>query len=238
MILAAGIFAAGEGKRMRKFFPGTIKSLVEARGKSLIEWMIFLLENAGAKKISVLLNSRGLAAMEKIKSGRWKAEFDFVVKDTSSSWESFSLLSKRLAEKHERFLLMAVDSFCKPADLEKMARAFPEADMVLGVTSKIRDEKPLWAAVGPKGEVLGVGKNSPEKKFATAGVYVLSSALCREMPPPGAHNALRNYLEDLSAGGKKIFAVKMTGNADVDDAGDLREAEKFIDEFLIRRQFM
>ena len=95
MISRAGIFAAGEGSRLKKDFPGLIKPMIPVSGKPLVEWMVVFLKRAGIKKITILLNSKGMPAKNYLTAlPELKEALDFIIKDTASSWESFSLLSK------------------------------------------------------------------------------------------------------------------------------------------------
>ena len=144
MTKIAGIFAAGEGSRLQKAYPGVIKPMIPINGIPLIEWTTSLMVKAGFTDITVLLNSRGLSAREHLAS-KFKntAKLNFIVRNTASSWESFRLLSGELSKRAESFVLSTVDSLYDPALLAGLASAYPENsfDAVLGVTDHIADEK-------------------------------------------------------------------------------------------------
>jgi len=225
--MTAGIFAAGEGRRLKKNFPHTIKPMVRINGKPLLGWMLLLLKKAGFKKVFILLNSRGKPAKEYLRRKNFGLETKVLTKDTSSSWESFSLLARNLAKHCDRFLLQTVDSFYPPGEVKKMFSSFPNADMVLGVTSRVCDEKPLWTTINPGKKIVKMGKNSADKKRATGGIYILSSALCENMAGAAEYSALRQYLENM-APIRNFFAFEISDGVDVDDERDIPLAEAFL----------
>jgi len=227
----AGIFAAGEGSRLAEAFPGIIKPLVPVAGVPMIEWTVKLLHASGFDDITVLLNTKGKDAREHLKKAFPSAKFVFIIKDTASSYESFRLVSQMLAQKSEDFLLSTVDSLYRPQDIKGIADLCESArlDAVLGVTDKIEDEKPLWADINAKGLIKKIGPDCKDKKYATSGIYMMTTKLAEEMPPAAEFPALRHYLAAI-AGNKKIGAVKIPESVDIDDIKDIPLAERFIAE--------
>ena len=235
MIKHAGIFAAGHGSRLKKAFPNLIKPIIPIRKKPLIEWMLKLLKEAGFNKVTILFNSRGEEAMLYLYTlNDFKGDLDFIVKDTESSWESFSLLSKEMAKKSENFLLTTVDSFYKPEELKGLvnAQSKTKADLVLGITNKIHDEKPLYSDIEPSGRIINIGHSCMQKEYITSGLYLVSKTLADKMPEAETFPALRYYLANIVLQNKKIWSHKISASVDVDDASDILLAEDFIDEYL------
>jgi D-glycero-alpha-D-manno-heptose 1-phosphate guanylyltransferase len=235
VIKHAGIFAAGHGSRLKKAFPNLIKPIIPIKKKPLIEWMLKLLKEAGFNKITILFNSRGEEAIRYLNTlNEFKGALNFIVKDTDSSWESFSLLSKEMAKTSENFLLTTVDSFYKPAELKDLinTQSKTQADLILGITDKIHDEKPLWSDIEPSGRIINIGHSCMQKKYITSGLYLVSKALADKMPEAETFPALRYYLANIVLQNRKIWSHKISASVDVDDATDIILAEDFIKEHL------
>lgn len=229
-----GIFAAGEGSRLKESYPGLIKPMVPVAGRPLIEWTVRLLMSAGINDIVVLLNSKGGPAREHLKKAVPGARFVFLMKDTASSYESFRLVSQTIAGEADSFLLSTVDAFYEPASLRSFIASAEAggADAVLGVTAEIEDEKPLWADLSGTGRIVALGEDCKVKKFATSGVYYMTAGVAQDMPPAGTYTALRQYLGGLVRGGATVNSALMPHSVDVDDAKDIELAEKFVREHL------
>ncbi len=235
MIKHAGIFAAGHGTRLKKSFPNLIKPIIPIKKKPLIEWMLKLLREAGFDKVTILFNSRGSDAARYLNTlDDFKGNLDFIIKDTESSWESFSLLSKEMAKKSDNFLLTTVDSFYKPKELKNLVKKQTEikADLILGITDKIHDEKPLWSDIEPSGRIINIGHSCMQKKYITSGLYLVTKTLADKMPDAETFPALRYYLANIILQNKKIWSHKISASVDVDDATDIILAEDFIEEHL------
>lgn len=227
----AGIFAAGEGSRLRKTHPGIIKPMVPVSGRPLIEWTVRLLAEAGVSDVTILLNSRGGMVpgyLEKTFSGA--VRFHFILQDTASSWESFRLVSRALALKAESFLMSTVDAFYEPVELRKFSVSYGlrRPDAVLGITDSIADEKPLWVDVEEGGKIVRIGPGCVQKKYATSGVYLMSRGLAADMPAAARHGALREYLAEVAGQGRRVWSCPMPKSVDVDDSSDLALAEEFV----------
>jgi len=229
-----GIFAAGEGSRLREAYPGLIKPMVPVAGRPLIEWTVRLLMSAGIKDIVILLNSKGAPAREHLKRAVPEARFVFLMKDTASSYESFRLVSQTIAGEADSFLLSTVDAFYEPSALRSFIEVAENgaADAVLGVTAEIEDEKPLWADLSSSGRIVALGEECRERKFATSGVYYMTAGVAQDMPPASTYTALRQYLGSLVRGGAAVDGALMPHSVDVDDAKDIALAERFVREHL------
>jgi len=235
VIKHAGIFAAGHGSRLKKSFPNLIKPIIPIKKKPLIEWMLKLLKEAGFDKVTILFNSRGEEAARYLNTlDDFKGNLDFIIKDTESSWESFSLLSKEMAKKSDTFLLTTVDSFYKPKELKKLVnkQAETKADLILGITDKIHDEKPLYSDIEPSGRIINIGHSCMQKKYITSGLYLVTKTLAEKMPEAQTFPALRYYLANIVLQNKKIWSHKISASVDIDDATDILLAEDFIEEHL------
>ncbi|MDD4004653.1 MAG: NDP-sugar synthase [Elusimicrobiaceae bacterium] len=233
----AGIFAAGHGTRLQAAFPGIVKPMVPLINVPLIEWTVRILKTAGFEDFTILLNSAGKPARAHLKQAFPDLNFVFLVKDTETSYESFRLVAQTLAQKTDHFLLSTVDSLYNPADLEKFIVSAQSsfADAVLGVTDRVADTKPLWADIEDNGLISRLGPGCAQKKFVTSGIYFLTSALAEQMPETRNYAALREYLADIAAQGKRISSFPIRQSVDVDTPDDIEFAEEFLYKQFLRK---
>ncbi len=227
----AGIFAAGEGRRLKDSWPGIIKPMVPVDGRPLIEWSVRLLAESGCGDITILLNSRGKPAMEHLaRTFSDRVQFCFILQDTASSWESFRLLAKALSLKSDSFIMSTVDTLYDPRELSAFCAGAREkyCDAVLALSHAGDDEKPLFADTNENGLITRFGSGCVDKKYATSGLYWMTSKLADAMPEAVEHAALREYLAALAERGRRMGFWRLTSSVDVDDMTDVALAEQFI----------
>ncbi|MDD5629716.1 MAG: hypothetical protein PHU21_11665, partial [Elusimicrobia bacterium] len=181
---------------------------------------------------TVLFNSRGRRAQESLAAAFPDLRWTFLERDTASSWESFRLVSQSLAETSEDFIVSTVDAIMPPAEARRFADAARAsgAPAALALTSFIDDEKPLWADLGPDGRITALGAEARERRYATCGLYYLTAAVARAMPPAQAYGRLRDFLQALAARGA-VAGVVLPKTLDVDRPEDVRQAESFVAAF-------
>jgi NDP-sugar pyrophosphorylase family protein len=227
MTFAAGVIAAGEGSRLAKSHPGIVKPMIPVAGRPLSHWIVGSLRDAGVVEVSVLTNSRGTAIPPSLKAAFPGLNFDFVTADTASSFESFRLVARRLAERHGAFLISTVDAIAPAADVSRFwaeCRA-ARADAGLALTAHVDDEKPLWADVDEAGLVSAVGEDARTRRRVTCGLYFLTRAAVEKIPDASAHSRLRDYWRALVASGARVSGPTLSKTLDVDRPEDVAAAE-------------
>lgn len=226
-MIRAGIIAAGEGSRLAS--SGPVKPLVPVAGKPLMHWIVDGLMAAEVAAITVLTNSRGSAVPPSLTSAFPDVKFDFVSADTASSFESFRLVSLRLAGTENDFLVSTTDALIRPSDVEKFIRGCraARAEAGLALTTFVDDEKPLYADLDEVGLVRGLGENAKTKRFVTCGLYYMTRAAASRLPAADAHGRLRDYLSDLAAEAR-VAGILLSKSLDVDRPEDLAAAEAFL----------
>jgi dTDP-glucose pyrophosphorylase len=232
---AAGIFAAGEGSRLSRAFPGTPKPLLPVAGTPLCVWVARSLQRAGATDITMLLITRGAAARRILTRALPEVRWKFIVKNTPASWDSFRLVCGTLAA-HPAFLLTTTDALIPGSETARFAgrMAALGAGLGLGLTRRIDDDKPLWAELSPAGRVTALGPDCRRKELATAGLYYLSGARARALPRAGGYSSLREYLTAAVRGSRPpdgaggLHGLKIGPTLDVDRPEDLPAAESFV----------
>lgn len=232
MSFAAGMIAAGEGSRLSRSHPETIKPLVPVAGRPLAHWVAGALRSAGARGLVVLTNSRGGALPPSLSAAFPGFAFDFLSADTASSYESFRLVSRRLAEREEAFLISTVDALIPAGDIARFwaeCRA-ARADAGLALTAHVDDEKPLWADVDEAGLVAAVGEDARTRRRVACGLYFMTRAAAERLPEPAAHARLRDFWRTLVSAGARVSGPTLSKTLDVDRPEDVDAAEAYLTE--------
>ncbi len=230
MTIPAGIIAAGEGSRLAASHPDTVKPLVPVAGRPLSHWIVASLRDAGAADVVVLTNSRGVAVPPSLTAAFPGLRFDFLSADTASSFESFRLVSRRLAERADAFLVSTVDAIVPAGDLLRFweeCRA-SRADAGLALTAHVDDEKPLWADVDAAGLVTAVGDDARARRRVTCGLYYMTKTAAATLPAPSAHPRLRDFWRTLVSSGARVAGPTLSKTLDVDRPEDVAAAEAYL----------
>jgi len=228
--LEAGIIAAGLGTRLAESHPGLPKPLVPLAGKPLCHWIAGSLKQAGVERITVLHNSSGRAIRDSLTRGLPDVRWTFLEADTASSWESFRLVSRTLAESADCFLMSTVDAIVPPAETRRFAQACAaaKAEAGLALTSFVDDEKPLWSQLDASGRVAALGDRCSKRELVTSGLYYMTASAARRMPEAGRFTALRQFLGHLVDSGANVHGHVLGKTLDVDRPEDVAQAERFL----------
>lgn len=226
--MKGGIIAAGEGSRLSHL--SMIKPMVLIAAKPLISWVVAGLRSSGCEDLVVLTNSRGGEVAPYLTGAFPGLNFDFVTADTASSFESFRLVSLRLAETEEEFVVSTVDALIRPDDVARFISECrkAKADAGLALTSHVDDEKPLWADTDAKGRVTALGADAKDKNAVTCGLYYMTRKAATALPQSGRHARLRDFWRELVASGATVRGVVLSKSLDVDRPEDLAAAESFL----------
>ena len=228
--MRAAIIAAGDGSRLAKSHPNTIKPMVTVAGLPLIHWVVDGLRSAGCKDILVLKNSRGAAVDAYLTAAFPGVNFDFATADTASSFESFRLVCKRLATAtNGEFVVSTVDALIRPDDVVKFISECRASNAAAGLalTKYVDDEKPLWADV-VRGQVTVLGEKATAKDAVTCGLYYMTRKAATDIPDAKHFSRLRDYWQGLVASGALVRGVILSKSLDVDRPEDLIHAETFL----------
>lgn len=225
--MKAAIIAAGEGSRLSHL--STIKPLVLIAAKPLISWVVVGLRSSGCKDIVVLTNSRGGGVGPYLSEAFPDLNFDFVTADTASSFESFRLVSLRLAKTEEEFVVSTVDALIRPDDVARFISECRAAKATAGLalTSHVDDEKPLWADVDGA-RVTALGDDARRKDAVTCGLYYMTRKAATTLPRADRHSRLRDFWRELVASGEVVMGITLSKSLDVDRPEDLAAAESFL----------
>jgi NDP-sugar pyrophosphorylase family protein len=230
VIDSAGIIAAGEGSRLKLAGIEVHKPLVPIAGFPLIGHTLRQFVNAGIRRGVIIFNESEQECADWVRKHFSALELEILVKSTRSSFESFWRVGRALGPG--RHLICTVDSICSPVDWRKMtaSKGVSAREILLGVTSFVHDEKPLWVETEPGSlKIVDIGESG--RTYATAGFYNVGDAIF-EGELKSDISSLRAFLKELLREGFPASAVPLAEVVDIDTAEDINLAEHFL--FKIR----
>lgn len=226
------IIAAGEGSRLAQEGVDCPKPLVCLNGTPLIDRLIDVFLRNGATSVQVIVNEEMKEVQEHLGKLRLPVPFRLTIKSTSSSMHSFFELSKHLTG--ERFCLTTVDTIFRDDEFGDYIRAFREekdADGLMAVTDYIDDEKPLYVNTNHDLAIRSFSdKAEPGSRYVSGGIYCLKRTALKVLDDAMAKgmSRMRNYQRLLIDEGLKLKAYPFGKIIDVDHAGDIPKAERFL----------
>ncbi len=231
-----GIIAAGEGSRLRSEGAPVPKPLVELAGIPMIGRLIRLMEDCGAESVSVIINEEMPEVRQYLDGLRTSAPLNVIVKSTPSSLHSLYELSKAGLGAAGRFVATTVDTVFRPEEFRRYVEAFEAApedtDGLMGVTSFVDDEKPLYVETSPEGEILAFRDSVwPEARFVSGGIYGLGPEAMKVLEgcmEEGVER-MRNFQRALLASGMRLKAWEFGKIIDVDHQADLAAAREWLE---------
>lgn len=221
-MIRGGIIAAGQGTRLRADGYRVSKPMVTVGGHSLIELTLDRFRAAGIRQVTMIINETSQDCRDWLRDNTEDFDLDLVVRTTPSSYASFQAVAERLAGVPAVITtvdsVMQVNEFC--GFVRSAANIAPDA-VALGLTGHVDDENPLWATLGPDGQIrqLGAGHGT----HVTAGLYWFPAQ--RQSDPASQFARLRDYLAWLVAEHPPVRGIVLPRVFDIDRARDIAAAE-------------
>lgn len=236
-----GIIAAGEGSRLAEEGLGVPKPLVRICGVPMIERLVRIFEENGAREVCIIVNEQMVEVQQFIEKLRERVgvRIELVVKSTPSSMHSFYELGGRLKGKG-RFIVTTVDTIFRQEDFSRYVAAYEglpeEYGGMMAVTRFVDDEKPLYVEVGRDGNIVEFSDTSRQgslgdfEEYVSGGIYGLGDRAIEVLDSCLAQGVsrMRNYQRALVAGGLMLGAYDMGKILDVDHIGDIAKAEDYL----------
>ena len=226
------IIAAGEGSRLAQEGVKKPKPLVELNGEPMIGRLINVFTRCNAESISIIVNNEMKEVKAYLDTLNPGVPFNVVVKSTPSSMHSFFELSRVI--KKGKFCLTTVDTIFREDDFARYIAAF-EADTVsdgmMAVTPFIEDEKPLYVDVDNNMNIRAFRDAAYEgARFISGGVYALNDKAITVLEDCMSRGIarMRNFQRALIDAGLSLKAYPIEKIVDVDHAGDIEVAERFL----------
>ncbi len=221
--LRGGIIAAGHGTRLRADGYVASKPMTTVAGRPLIEHALDRFRAVGIRRATVIINEASDDCRRWLGDHSQDFDLDLIVRTTPSSYASFRLVAARLADSPA--LITTVDSILPVDDFRRFVRlaaGFPYDAVVLGLTSHVDDDNPLWATLdAADGRILRLGGDNGS--HVTAGLYWLPAHELAE--PSAGFGRLRDYLKWLVDQGRPVYGVVLPQVFDIDRAHDVEAAE-------------
>lgn len=237
-MLDFGIIAAGDGNRIKEEGSIMPKPLVAIEGAPMIGRLIKIMEDCGAASISIIVNSdmpEVLKFLEEL-TPSLQCELKFKSAKTPSSMHTFHELLQ-LMKPTGKFVVTTVDTIFRKDDFMNYVKYFENAphdiDGVMGVTTFIDDEKPLYVEVEGRHRIVAY-KDEPFEgvKYVSAGIYGLQTSAfpvlqtCIDLKL----NRMRNFQRKLLDAGLNLDAFDLGKVLDVDHLKDIEKANSFLEE--------
>ena len=236
-----GIIAAGDGSRLAGEGVEKPKPLVELCGVPMIGRLLGILDRVGAERIAVIVNGRmpEVARYLEEQTRRFAGRLTVTVKNTPSSMHSFHELGS-LLRGQGRFVLTTVDTIFREEDfrryVEACAAAPADVEGMMAVTRHIDDEKPLYVETGEDMDIVAF-RDEPwdTARYISGGIYGLDSRAIEVLDDCLGRGVsrMRNFQRALVADGLRLKAFDMGDIIDVDHAGDIVKAGRFISEGVL-----
>lgn len=212
------ILAAGEGSRLKSVSP---KPLAEIGGKTLLSRMIDMIGDMA--HTVVVANAAIPAIAASVPPG-------VKVLEVRTLSAAHSLHLGVIQSISEPTICITVDSYFSAASFQAFKQAFEQtdADVMMGVSSFIDDETPLYVSES-HGHVTALADFEPtDVKYVSAGVYGLTPKALAIVPPAieKGVNGLRELQRALLLKDLDIRIFDMGKVIDVDRPEDLETARK------------
>lgn len=225
------IIAAGEGSRLVQEGVTLPKPLVKLNGVEMIRRLIDIFLKNNASSISIIVNEEMTQVQDYLTNLELGIPFNVVIKSTPSSMHSFFELRDFLRDG--KFCLTTVDTIFKEDEFSKYIQTFindSDSDGMMAVTDFIDDEKPLYVDVNDRMAIKGFLDHSDNCKYISGGIYGLTPKAIDTLEAClGSGQArMRNFQRQLVADNLQLKAYPFEKIVDVDHAGDIVKAEKFL----------
>lgn len=231
------VIAAGEGSRLAAEGISLPKPLVKVNGEPLIDRLIRIFMENDADEIVVICNDHTPLVKEHLTTPPLlhssTPPLKIVVKSTPSSMHSLFEISHLLTGGP--FILTTVDTVFREEEFKSYVEAFRHcnSDGLMGVTSYIDDESPLYVETTPDMSITAFLDTPPHLSLTTyisAGIYGLhgNALLTLDNCMKRKESRMRNFQRALLADGLQLQAYPFSKVFDIDHASDITKAEQFL----------
>lgn len=218
-----GIISAGEGSRLASEGFSQPKPLVPICGVPMIERLVRIMQGCGADKIAVIVNGENPETVSLLKS----LPVDLVVKKTPTPMHSMMELAPYL--EGDSFCVTTVDTVFSESRFRTMMDEFSKSplDGLMGVTSLIDDEKPLYVDVDGGMMIKGFHDLQDGCRYVSAGIYALKTRALDILKGclDSGQTRMRYFQRQLLEAGMRLKAFDMGQVVDVDHVSDVARAQ-------------
>lgn len=231
-----GIISAGAGSRLKQDGVKLPKPLIEIEGEPMIGRLIKLMESSGASSVSVIINQEMMPVLDYLQSLTPKLNCELKISSltTPSSMHSFYHLLQ-IMKPIGKFIVTTVDTIFRSMDFKRYVEFYRNSphdlDGVMGVTTYIDDEKPLYVKTEDRYRIVGFSDTPFEGvKYVSAGIYGLQAStfpILEECLSQGV-NRMRNFQRRLVEKGLNLDAYNLGKVIDADHLSDLEKVNALL----------
>lgn len=223
-----GIISAGEGSRLASEGLTLPKPLVPVCGVPIIERLVRIFMDCDAERIAVIVNGESMETVAMLKGLAKEMPIELIVRKTPTPMHSFMELAPYLG--CDRFCVTTVDTVFSRNRFRTMMDEFSKTslDGLMGVTSFVDDEKPLYVDADGDMLIRGFLDEQENSRYVSAGIYALKIAAldvlegCLE----SGQTRMRYFQRQLLDSGMRLKAYDMGQVVDLDHVSDIIKAEK------------
>jgi len=190
----------------------------------MIERLIRIMNGCGANRVAVIVNGESKETVNLLKG----LSVDLVVRKTPSPMHSLMELAPYL--KGDRFCVTTVDTVFSESRFSAMIKEFTKTsfDGLMGVTSLIDDEKPLYVDVDSDMMIHGFHDTQDGCRYVSAGVYALRTDALNVLGDclDSGQTRMRYFQRHLLESGFRLKAFDMGQVVDVDHISDVVRAQE------------
>lgn len=223
-----GIISAGKGSRLASEGAGQPKPLVSICGVPMIERLARIMMRCGADRIAVIVNADNPETGDLVRRLARELPIDLTVKSTPTPMHSLAELAPYLGTG--RFCVTTVDTIFSESAFSGMMKEFASCpyDGLMGVTSLIDDEKPLYVDVDGDMMIKGFLDEKGGCRYVSAGIYALGPKALEVLGDclESGQTRMRYFQRRLLEAGMRLKAFDMGPVVDVDHLGDVARAEE------------
>lgn len=210
-IKKALILAGGKGERLRPLTLKTPKTLIEVKGKPVLQWNIELVKRFGVREVVLAVGYKHKQIEEYFGDGSklgvkliYNVEKDFL--GTAGALK----LAEDFFKNEKKFIMMNSDE-CKIIDFHSLNAVFDRRKAVAAVALTPIDYTAAGGIVITEGEKLTNFDEKPEeeqsgKKLINAGAYILGPEIFDYIPAEKIVSIEKDVFPKLIDGGK-LFGI-------------------------------
>lgn len=228
------ILAGGNGSRFTADGVSTHKPLIPILGTPMIGRLIMQLSRFEACNIHIAANSRMINLIHYIDEMRLKGyPVECIPVDNDNSFQSLKEAARNLEGK---FIGITCDAIFDDDEFSKYVEKFSnitDDTVLMGITSNIEDESPLYVHVNECGQIDGYrygGQPFTGNPIISAGIYGLNSKVLEILESKGIYpDSLNDFQQILASSSEfKVIPFYFSKAFDIDNVKDLRSAEQYL----------
>lgn len=200
--LTAVVMAGGFGTRLRPLTEDLPKPMLPLGDRPLLEHLIDQLRKSGIRRLNITTHYKGEVIEDHFKDGR---DFGISIRYVDEERPLGTAGALSLLDAHDEPVLVINGDIVTRVDLRAMLDFHLEhcADMTVAV-HQYEFQVPYGVVELDGVDVCGISEKPIKRFMINAGIYLLSPAACRRVPP-GHRYDMTDLIRDLTAEGRRVI---------------------------------